>query len=325
MKHQQHGFTLVELLITMVLSSLLIASVSQIFLQSRKSFAKQQSLSAVVEDGRYAVEMMAQEFRRAGFLANPRRTDAGFAKANIFAANPNNPAGSGINFLSQEYIRGSFSAAGIDSPNDINHVVFRYQLDPGGSCSDPVYIVKAECLEVGNTWTPSGTDMDSGNSPCSAQVSDENGVTPGSAYIKTISFFVNDTGNGPTLSCQAESQLKNNGTVIDNNGNNSMPLVSNVEALYVLYGVDTDGNNSANRYVNASDVKIYVRPTDGVTIDEWTHVVSVRLYLVLMSNEKNVATGSTSTYTIDGTTYNVLNPSDNRLYRVFTTTVAFRN
>lgn len=312
MKHQQHGFTLVELLITMLLSSLLIAAVSHVFMQSRNSFTKQQSLSSIVEDGRYAIEMMAQEFRRAGFLANPRRTDAGFAKANIFAADPN-PAGSGIAFLSQEYIRGSFSAAGINSTNDINHVVFRYQLDPGGTCSDPVYIVKAECLEVGNVWTPSGTDLDSGNSPCSAQVSDENGVTPGSAYIKTISFFVNNTGNGPTLSCRAESRLKNNGTIIDNNGNNSIPLVSNVEALYVLYGEDTDNNNSANRYVTADSVV------------NWNNVVSVRLYLVLMSNEKNVATGSTSTYTIDGTTYNVLKPNDKRLYRVFTTTVAFRN
>jgi len=322
MKHQQRGFTLLELLITLLLSSLLIAAVSEVFLQSRKSFTKQQALSEIVEDGRYAVEMMAQEIRRAGFLVNPRRTDAGFAPADMFAADAN-PANSGIAFLAPippstapEFIRGDVSAGGFGNSHDLNHLVFRYQLDPSGNCSDPIYHSKAECNENGDTWTADPIDTDPGNTPCSAQVGDQNGSTypngkPRAAYIKNIYFFVNDTGDGPSLSCRAESKLRD-GTIIDNNGGLSLPLVSNVEAMYILYGEDPDADNSANRYVSADAVV------------NWPAVVSVRIYLVLMSEATNVATADTSTYQIEGQSINVLNPNERRLYRVFTTTVALR-
>jgi prepilin-type N-terminal cleavage/methylation domain len=68
MKYRQRGFTLIELLITLLLSSVVIAGVSQAFLQSRKSFIQQQALSFISEDGRYAIEVLTQELRRAGFF-----------------------------------------------------------------------------------------------------------------------------------------------------------------------------------------------------------------------------------------------------------------
>lgn len=322
MKYRQYGFTLIELLVALLISSTIVAAVSGIFMQSRKSFTKQQVLSNIVEDGRYATEIMAQEFRRVGFLVNAVRNDAGFKNTDIFFAD-NNPAGSGIVFNAGDYIKGKFSVAGFNMGNDKNQVVFRYQLDPAGTCTDPDnplippdVVNKAECFEKGYTWTQTPNDFDAGNTPCSGQVSDENGIFVGgikvSAYIKTIYFFVNNAGDGPTLYCRAVTQYKN-GTIIDNNGGNAIPLVSNVESMYVLYGVDTDGDNNANRYVSAT------------AVTNWQTVVSVRVYLVLMSSEINVATGDASTYKIDGYIQNALNPNDKRLYRVFTTTVAFRN
>ncbi len=318
MKYRQRGFTLIELLITLLLSSVVIAGVSQAFLQSRKSFTQQQALSFISEDGRYAIEVLTQELRRAGFLVNAQRNDAGYSKAEIFAADAN-ASTSGIAFAASEDIQGSYSASGFNGlVNDINHLVFRYQLDPAGTCTDsanpnvpPTVVNKAECLANNYTWTQTATDLDAGNSPCSAQVSDQNGGAQ-AATTKTIYFLVTGTATEPTLSCYAESSLKD-GTVVNNNGGASMPLVSNVEAMYVLYGEDTDSDKAANRYVIASSVT------------NWQKVVSVRVSLVLRSSETNISTASTTSYTIDGTSYNVKNPNDKRLYRVFTTTVAFRN
>jgi len=324
MKRRQTGFSLIELLITLFLSSLLIAAVSTLLLQSRRAFVKQNALSVMAEDGRYAVEMLAQEFRLAGYLVHPNRPDDGFRRQDLFGAEPN-AASSGIGLQANEHIRGRYNGSGFTNPADMNHVVFRYQLNPSGSCRRPdntlsPIIVKSECVEQGEVWTPGVTGLNEGGTPCSAMVDDEN--PPGSgvvAFTKAIFLFVNNTGDGPSLSCRAATLLRPMDvppaptTIVDNNGGNAIPLVSNVEALHIYYGEDMDADGFANRYVTADQVAV------------WQNVVAARFYLVLRSAESNIATGDTSTYRFEGQTFNVHDPGARRLYRVFTTTVALRN
>jgi len=319
MKRRQIGFSLVELIITLLLSSLLIAAVSTLFLQSRQAFVKQDALSILMEDGRYAVEMIAQEFRLAGYLVHPRRpvTEApGYRRQDIFDEE-DNVAGSGIDLEQNEHIRGRYNGSGFLDPADMNHVVFRYQTNPSGNCSDPRIIVKSECVARGNIWTPGVVNLDAGGTPCSALVDEEAGGEV--AFTKAIYFFVNNTGDGPSLSCRAATLLRNMDappapdTIVDNNGGQAMPLVTNVEALHIFYGEDTDADSFANRYVTADQVV------------NWQGVVAARFYLVLRSAQTHLAIGDTSTYSFEGQTFNVQNPGARRLYRVFTTTVALRN
>jgi type IV pilus assembly protein PilW len=61
------GFTLVELMVAMVITLILLAGIGQIFLSSKKSFNIQDSLSRMQENGRYAMETVAQDVRRTGF------------------------------------------------------------------------------------------------------------------------------------------------------------------------------------------------------------------------------------------------------------------
>ena len=48
-------------------------------------------------------------------------------------------------------------------------------------------------------------------------------------------------------------------------------LVDNIENMQILYGIDTDGNNYANHYINAA------------TVTSWTNVASIRIALLLKS------------------------------------------
>ena len=315
MKHQQNGFTLVELLITLVLSGMLIAGIAEVFLQSNKSFIKQQTLSFMAEDGRYAQEMLAQEFRRLGFLINKHRI--GGDEDTVFQLY-DDAVGSGISLLAGEFIRGEFNIDGFANRHDINHLVFRYQLDPSGTCSDPTFTVKADCLnfvkgvDPDRTWQV-GSSTDEGNSPCSGQVPDENDEHPerGVADIKTISFYIDDSNGVSTLFCRAESNRKD-GSIVSNNGDHGIPLISNVERIYVIYGEDADGDRFANKYVRADQVV------------NWKRIVSARVYLVLMSEEKNIST-ATPGYQIDDVDFTVTDPDEKRIYRVFSTTLSFRN
>ncbi len=96
-------------------------------------------------------------------------------------------------------------------------------------------------------------------------------------------------------------------------------LVEGVEDMQILYGENTndDNNSAADRFV----------PADQVTT--WDNVVSVRITLLVQSLEDNLVT-SPQSYTFNGviyngTTGNGANPPDNKLRRVFTTTINLRN
>jgi type IV pilus assembly protein PilW len=60
------GFSLVELMVALVITLILLAGIGQIFLSSKKSYTLQDSLSRMQENGRYAMDTLSQDLRRAG-------------------------------------------------------------------------------------------------------------------------------------------------------------------------------------------------------------------------------------------------------------------
>ena len=61
------GFSLVELMVALVITLILLAGIGQIFLSSKKSYTVQDSLSRMQETGRYAMDTLTQDLRRAGY------------------------------------------------------------------------------------------------------------------------------------------------------------------------------------------------------------------------------------------------------------------
>ncbi len=86
-------------------------------------------------------------------------------------------------------------------------------------------------------------------------------------------------------------------------------LVNNVQSMIILYGIDTDADGSANRYVRANNV------TNMAT------VVSVRVSLLMQSLEDKLTT-KPQPYIFNGAT---VTPTDYRVRRVYTATVSLRN
>jgi type IV pilus assembly protein PilW len=77
-------------------------------------------------------------------------------------------------------------------------------------------------------------------------------------------------------------------------------LVEGVEDMQFLYGEDSDGDGTPNRYI------------DSAIVADWNNVVSVRIELQVRSIEDNVAAKLTAF-------------NDHRLRRTFTTSIAIRN
>ncbi len=88
-------------------------------------------------------------------------------------------------------------------------------------------------------------------------------------------------------------------------------ILEGVESLQILYGEDTNNDNSPNYYVSADKVV------------NWKNVVSLKLSLLLRSRKNNM-TNPAQTLSFNGETI-TLADGDRYLRRVFTTTIALRN
>lgn len=120
-----------------------------------------------------------------------------------------------------------------------------------------------------------------------------------------------DASNPPAL---FRRQLSNQATL-----GPAEELVEGIESMQILYGVNDDNDNqkSADMYVPADQVP------------DWERVVSARISVLVQSLEDNLVDAPQS-YSFNGVTYdgsagNGALPDDNRLRRVFTTTVTLRN
>lgn len=97
MTQKQGGMTLIELVISMLLSLFLIAGMSQIFMQSQKNFAIERHLADMTEDAVFALDLLSKNLSLAGYSSD--------GKMDLFKADTA-VIGSKMNFNQDEYIRG---------------------------------------------------------------------------------------------------------------------------------------------------------------------------------------------------------------------------
>lgn len=124
-------------------------------------------------------------------------------------------------------------------------------------------------------------------------------------------FFVNhvnaSTGLG-TFSC-ARTRIEQDGT----SHSSTQPLVDNVQALEIRYGVDQDGDNAVDRYRNASNVTAFRR------------VRSVEIALVLASDNNVRPNPGKQTLKVLGSDRTFGSSDDRRQRDVVHRIIALRN
>jgi type IV pilus assembly protein PilW len=107
--------------------------------------------------------------------------------------------------------------------------------------------------------------------------------------------------NGTNLRCM----LSPPGALVD-----TQPLLTGVEAMNIRYGVDTGGDAAPDNYVAAA------------AVTNWASVRSVNIRLRLLSDDDNLTEAPTAYTNFTGGT---ITPTDRRLRRTLSTTVALRN
>jgi len=73
--HHQRGFTLIELMISLLLGILVVIAVTSVFISGKQSFSTTQGLNRIQENQRMVFEMMASDIRSAGSYTCPGMVD----------------------------------------------------------------------------------------------------------------------------------------------------------------------------------------------------------------------------------------------------------
>lgn len=225
LKHLQAGFSIVELMISLVLGLLLMTGVIQVFLSSRQTYATNEAMARQQENGRFALEFIARSARTAGY---------------------SDPTFSIDKSLPSPLLRDG--CAGL--PASVATVMNNYALcapDAGGNASDGIGFVMQPQLIDGVRRDCAGNSLAADEDAYKAE---------GEPLVINHFEIIAAAGDRPAaLGCRAYKFDSVSGVGGWTTGPNATPLIEGVDSLQVLYGEDTSGDSrSANRYVSAERV-----------------------------------------------------------------------
>ncbi len=331
----QCGLSLVELLVAMAVSLVLLGGIYQIFFSSTTTYSVNENFSRLQENGRFAMSFLERDVRQAGYRGclNHAGTFTNLLNNfNQFEFNFSQPLegfdarsrgwdralptvvteprrGSDILAL-RNLLEGSQSYLRVDMGSSLDALpIPRGGLDSPYKSAGGDLLMVSDCQSAtlfqvssfdhaqglvhhaANAGTPGNSSADLGRTyPRAAEVN----------RVATVIYYVRlSTENVPTLFRKIGSER-------------AEALVEGVESMQVLYGVDDNNDQAADRYL-AADAAL-----------PWQRVVSLRIGL-LMRSLTEVTRGE-----IDRQVYDVngqaLGPYHDRHFRqVFLTTIGLRN
>ena len=316
----QSGISLVEVMVALVISLFLLGGIVQVYIGNKTSFAFNNALAEVQENGRFALETMARDLRLSGNWAcisfDP--TDTSNINDTLSNANVAGYDSDWHDFVNGEAIQGTNGAG-----NAADTLIIRGGKSGQANVEGPFTAPTVQQISVDSVST-----IDAGDIILVARCG-ANDLAGAEADILQVDA-VNKITRVIGLDSDKSQQFGNDATVVElqsvgysiGNGasgepalfraefNDPQELIDGVENMQVLYGIDTDDDQFPNQYVTSNNVGA-----------DFQDVVSIRLMLLLRSIDDFV-TEDAQTYTYNGVQTTA---GDRRIRQVFTTTIALRN
>lgn len=329
-RHWQHGFTIVEIMVSLAIGMLVSALVVTIFSASARTYRVASSVGDLQETGRVAMEAIERDARNSGFRGcNSNNVGNSAPWTNVVAA--------AVPYLDDfsANLRGYNATAGWSPalPTQVSGavpapiagtdvVVFRVVTGTPIALSASMASVNADVplMSAGNFLINDRVLLADCSRTSIFKVSAVIGTTLqhdaiknttpslGRAYgedaivmpIQTRAYYIGASSRNPAT----ERSLW-----VRTDTGASQELVENVVDLQIQYGEDTNGDFVADRFRLAD------------TIGTWNNVVALQVSLLLRGSRDN-ETQQITTIVYNGAT---VTPTDKRLRRAYTATVQLRN
>ena len=295
------GFSMVELMVALVITLILLAGIGQIFMSSKKSYTIQDTLGRMQENGRYAMETLVTDLRRAGYWGG---------NADINAIEDYTPGGATNGYrIATE----NGTCAGVDWARMLSHRIFGKdgsRASYGCLPSDPSHVGDILVVRYSAPWAVGGTTTPTFlNNHYYVRSSlfegrlfqgkDEAAYPLTAAAVRTAelrshAYFIHTSTNSDPNKCpgsDAVPSLYRLGLV--NGALAAEEVAYSVDNLQVQYGIDTDGDNSVDSYIDA------VAPTDA----RWDQVIAARVWLLTRAECPETGYDNTNTYAMGNVNY----------------------
>ena len=333
---RQHGMTLPELMIGMLLGLLILLGLTSLFVQTKRSFKQDELIARMQEDARFAMSELRRDIGMAGFWAalldgsvikETGTVDAAAAPDDqlydydVPLTVLDNVAG-GETMLGQDLddIVPGTDALGIVKLAGI--ATATGEAEPDGSTSDAKVGAARDALLAEDTASPGSVVYLQTNGVVALMTTaddapqDAGDITALGAAPAEFSYWRYDpeiywvrdyavtAGDGiPTL---CRKYLEDGAVVTE-------AIAQGIADLQIEYGIDQSGDGYADQYV--------ADPTAA----QMSQVISARIYVLARSTEPDLNFINDHTYTYSNSAIAPADPQDNYYRRVFTTTVKVRN
>jgi type IV pilus assembly protein PilW len=278
------GFSLVELMVSMAIGLMLLATLLAVFANASAARSELERNSRRFENGRYAVELLSDDLRVAGYYGE-FNVDALAAPAALPDPCSTAPAewAAAMPIHVQGYDGGSGAPACIPAdvkPNTDILVVRRVKTCVAGvaGCAPALagkpYLQATLCNTDGNPYVlgPFGsTEFPLMRKDC---------ATPAALREYMVNVYFIGTNNRAGQDIPTLMRLELTGSTMA-----QIPLVEGIEEITVEYGVDDDGDGQPDAYAADPSLHTYAGCAVCTAVHNWSNVVTAKLHVLARSPE----------------------------------------
>lgn len=301
---RQSGLTMVELLVSVVISSLIVIAATSFFVGTSRSRDTQDAAAQLEDNARFVTEIITRNLQQTGYQNYRWDPDPNKQSRNREVVPPVD---------GEPDIRGyNNSSAGTSLDNNGAH-------DCTGTCAtNRVASSDTLVIRFQGSSTAAGV-ADSSMIDCLGGAQPATTLTDDRLY-SIFELRRSSATNEPELRCKRRTS---SGSV------DTQPIASGVETFQVMYGVDRNNDSFVDQWLNGKEIDALA----GTAIDKWSRVRSVRVGMVLRSPTRVGLASAAASYKPLGDNFtasadpgSTLTVSDDgRLRRVVTFTVNLRN
>jgi type IV pilus assembly protein PilW len=313
-RHQQ-GVSLIELLISVAIGLVVIAAVVVSYVGSGQAGRYQAALTQMNQDAQAGLNIIARDIQQAGYSAPTA----------LFNANASNPLLTTTNWVATFSLGtatavifgcdGTKGAVPFTDPAAAGQPTCAASVAPTTSAIEVVY----EADTKNTVFVPNGPGTaDDVPADCrgSALVNSAGaGAVP--VYIARNRYFI-DTGTGANASGRPELYCASNVSA-------KQPLLENVDDMQIWYGIQVAANpRQVVRYVKAGKDATTANTLNAQGLPEWANVISVRICLLMRSEEPIIVADDVSMTKYLDCDSNTQTSIDRYLRRAYFTTATVR-
>ena len=310
----QRGLSLIELMISITIGLLILVALSTLFVNQSKARSELDKSNRMIDNGRYALELLSNDLRLAGFYGEFSPT-SGVPAIPASLPNPCSTSAADISAALQLAVQGydaSGPASTISGPpcSLVNTAGSNLSLKPGSDilvirrASTATPIVQGVALSGVHYIQASLCEFDSAQyivdtTPANFTLRIKGCTATSTAPYADLRnmlvhvYFVspdNKVGDGiPTLKLR---QLDPTTHVFV-----TTPLVEGIDYMQLEYGLDTNGDGTADSYAEAP------------AATDWPDVVAVKVNILARNTESTKGHTDTKTYSLGSA--GTVSPNDN--------------